>query len=287
VFLKKEKTMASMMENIARRSSVRTYRPERVEGGLKDALLDFAGKNGTGPFGNIIRFSLVEIPEDDLKDIKSLGTYGMIRGATLYLAGCVRTGQMAMEDFGYCMEKIILKATELGLGTCWLGGTLNRGNFGARMGLQAGEVIPAVTPVGYAGDNPRLWESTIRVIIGANNRKPFGSLFFLEDETVPLTEDPKDPIAQALNAVRRAPSASNKQPWRIIRRGSEFHFYMDEDKLYNSAIRDIRIQNLDLGIAMSHFQLAMEELGSSGVWTPGASALEGKNWVPIAVWKMH
>jgi nitroreductase len=275
-----------MLENMAKRRSVRTYSPEKVEAGLKDALLEYAGKNGTGPFGNTIRFIPVEIPQSDSDELKFLGTYGMIRGATLYLAGSVKKAPFAMEDFGYCMEKAVLKATELGLGTCWLGGSLNRGNFSSRTGLLAGEVIPAVTPVGYAGDNPRLWESTVRLFIGANNRKPFNTLFFSENEAVSLNEEPDDPVSQALNAVRIAPSASNKQPWRIIQKGQEFHFYMDEDKPYNSVFKDIKIQNLDMGIAMAHFELAMNELGRSGSWKPGADALKEKRWEPIAKWIM-
>ena len=278
--------MSSMIENMAKRRSVRTYRAGPVGNDLKQTLLEYVLKNSTGPFGNTIRFSLVEISESEKKDIKSLGTYGMIRGANLYLSGAVKPAPYAMEDFGYCMEKAVLKATELGLGTCWLGGTLNRGNFGSRTGLQKGEVIPAATPIGFAGDNPRLWEHTVRMMVKAHTRKPFASLFFSESETVPMVENAGDPFIKILENVRSAPSASNKQPWRIIRKGNEFSFYLDEDKLYNSAFPNIKIQNLDIGIAISHFDLSAEELGFQGVWLPEAPVLKTASWVPIATWKM-
>ena len=110
------------------------------------------------------------------------------------------------------MEKVILKATELGLGTCWLGGSLNRDVFGTKTGIQKGEVIPAATPLGYAGDNPRLWEKTVRTVIGANNRKAFGSIFFSDIETVPLEEKADDPFVKVLQSVRIAPSPSSARP---------------------------------------------------------------------------
>ena len=51
-----------------------------------------------------------------------------------------------MEDFGYLMERVILYATALGLGTCWLGGTLTKSSFAEKIDLRAGEMF--VVPKG-------------------------------------------------------------------------------------------------------------------------------------------
>ena len=40
-------------------------------------------------------------------------------------------------DFGYVFEWLILRATDLGLATCWLGGTFKRGAFGQAVGAAA------------------------------------------------------------------------------------------------------------------------------------------------------
>ena len=53
-----------------------------------------------------------------------LGTYGFIKGAYSFIASSTVREEFALESLGYQMEKIVLKATELGLGTCWLGGTV-------------------------------------------------------------------------------------------------------------------------------------------------------------------
>ncbi len=108
--------MGTMLEVIEKRHSVRTYSEKKVEEGIIKEVADFTRKNNTGPFGNKISFSIIEIKEDDLEDIKSLGTYGIIRGANIYLTGSVNPGDYAMEDFGYCMQTVILKATESRIG---------------------------------------------------------------------------------------------------------------------------------------------------------------------------
>ena len=54
-----------------------------------------------------------------------------------------------LEDFGYLTESIILYATDLGLGTCWLGGSFTRSTFIERFPLAPSETMPAVVAIGY------------------------------------------------------------------------------------------------------------------------------------------
>ena len=53
-----------------------------------------------------------------------IGTYGVIKGADAFLIGIrcekVENQKDAAINFGYDFEQIVLKATELGLGTCWI-----------------------------------------------------------------------------------------------------------------------------------------------------------------------
>lgn len=65
--------------------------------------------------------------------------------------------------------------------------------------------------------------------------------------------------------VRIAPSASNKQPWRIVMDGNNFHFFLCRNKGYGKAL-GFDIQRLDIGIAMCHFESVMNELGFLGKW---------------------
>lgn len=110
--------MQSIVDVIEQRVSTRSYNNEPVEEKKRKQLIDFLGSNTKGPFGNDIRFELLDLMDIDRSEIKSLGTYGVIKNASLLIIGAVKNQEKAMEDYGYCMEKNILKATELGLGTC-------------------------------------------------------------------------------------------------------------------------------------------------------------------------
>jgi hypothetical protein len=89
-----------------------------------------------------------------------------------------------------------------------------------------------------------------------------------------------------LECVRMAPSASNKQPWRIIKgRGQNvMHFYLKRTPGYDNIIKDIRLQNVDMGIAMCHFELSARELGLKGDWNVNDPQIKSKGMEYIASW---
>jgi hypothetical protein len=71
--------------------------------------------------------------------------------------------------------------------------------------------------------------------------------------------------------VRIAPSASNKQPWRVVKDGQRWHFYMQRTPGYREDPLKIflglcDLQRLDLGIALCHFEFAAKEAGLTGHW---------------------
>ena len=74
-----------------------------------------------------------------------------------------------------------------------------------------------------------------------------------------------------LEVVRWAPSASNKQPWRVVRGRKRWHFYLARTKGYGkglltSLVKLADLQRVDMGIAMCHFELAAREAGIEGRW---------------------
>jgi len=278
--------MGSIIDVINKRFSNRAYADRKVEDILKKLLMDYILEHCKGPFGNMVRFAFVEVADGNSSELKKLGTYSMIKGATLYLSGAVKKGKNSMEDFGYCMEAAILKATELGISTCWLGGTLNRSSFSKKMDLGQEEVIPAVTPLGYPGDKSSFIVGLMGMSRGNRNRKSFDELFFERDINNPLNKKDLGKYGSVLEGVRLSPSASNKQPWRVIRDKDKsiFHIYLNEDKIYNNLFKDIKLQNLDIGIAMCHFEIAARELGLDGSWETREPVLNSGNLVYIASW---
>lgn len=273
-------------EAIRQRISVRSYSELPVEEEVRNALDNYCHSFVSGPFGAAVRFRMLDFEPLSRDEMRRLGTYGMIKGANHYILGAVKEGRGALEDLGYCLEKIILKATSFGLGTCWLGGTFKRSAFSAKMNLAEGELLPAVTPVGYPQQDLPASDRAVRFVAGSKKRKPWEQLFFNGDGRTPLTESGAGDYRAVLEAVRMGPSASNRQPWRIIREGSDtFHLFLSESKLYNRIMGKIRIQNIDMGIAMCHFEVVAEEQGLPGQWRVNSSAPDIPGLQHIATWK--
>lgn len=279
----------TMIETIQTRRSCRTYGDKRIEPEKISELRLFLASNRKSPFGGRVRFLLLDFDELEKAELKRLTTYGVIRGARQFIAGAVAKQEKAMEDYGYGMEKNILKATSMGLGTCWLGGTFGRGGFADRIGLADGEWLPAITPVGYSGEKRSAVERMFRWVAASDKRKPWHELFYLRDIGTLLEREDAGVYETPLESVRLAPSASNKQPWRIIRDGGRnaFHFYLKRTPGYEKMFKEIRLQNVDMGIAMSHFELSAGELGITGEWQVRNPPINAGAMEYVASWIAH
>ena len=81
--------------------------------------------------------------------------------------------------------------------------------------------------------------------------------------------------------VRLAPSAVNKQPWRIVLAGNAAHFYEKRGRGYVSA-DGWDLQKLDIGIAMCHFDLLTKKKGLSAKLSledPGISVPDDVSYI--------
>jgi nitroreductase len=248
---------------IRRRVSVRTYSPTALSEGDRRELEKACGALARGPLGSPCRFRLLEGRPG--APAGRLGTYGVVRGARSYLAGAAGAGPHALEDFGYLFELLILKATERGLGTCWLGGTFRRSSFARALELEKGEVLPAVSPVGVPAGSLGAVDRLFRWGARSQHRRPWAQLFFDAATKGPLSFEAAGPYAEALEMVRLAPSAYNRQPWRLLLDGGEVHFYLQRSPGYGAAA-GVDLQRLDMGIAMAHFQLSLPAPAAEGRW---------------------
>jgi len=257
----------SILEIIKQRTSRRTYTPQPVEAEKLQALRDFSSALA-GPFGGKARFVILDTTSWGERKINALGTYGTMQGASLYIAGIIRRGEHAMEDFGYQFEQVVLRATDLGLGTCWIGGIFNRSRFAEKADVREDEILPAISPLGYSAAKRSVTDAVIRWSAGSRTRKPWAELFFDHSFEAPLTEGVAGRYHVPLEMVRLGPSASNRQPWRIIKEQGRdtFHLYLRRSRGYDKLIKAVDLQRLDMGIAMSHFELAARELGLNGRW---------------------
>lgn len=299
----------NMIEAMTTRRSTRSFDGHRLTQAETEKLRGIlvAAGSEAGPFGRSIRLALYE-SDGDGKPVK-LGTYGLISGASAFIVAAVAVGNGAMEDAGYVLERAVLEATAAGWASCWIGGVFSRGRAAEIVGLAKGEVLPAVIALGL----PAIRRSVAdRIVTGAaksRSRKALESLVFAVDGSIP-----DEPWLGVVQAMQGAPSASNKQPWRLVRLPDrdEWVIFMDEDRVYNNSLGEAHLQNLDIGIGMRHFREAAAFSGLRGQWmklpAPKGglysevrahegvldaeerlrSALrygEERGWIPIALWR--
>jgi len=255
------------------RTSIRTFRSGPLPADRRRLLEEACSALREGPLGTPCRFLLLDrgAAAGSSPGGERLGTYGVIRGASTYLAGAAVRGSFALLDFGYLFEMLVLKATELGLGTCWLGGTFRRSDFERALQLKDHEMLPAVSPVGPPARRRSLLDRLFRLGAGSRSRRPWDTLFF-DDRGMPLSPGqlPRH-HREALEMLRLAPSASNRQPWRVLAVGEQVHLYLQRTPGYHRA-GGMDLQRLDVGIAMAHFELALRAAdpgkAGRGRWEP-------------------
>ncbi len=271
-------------EVVRQRYSCRTYLAESIDAERQRRLTEFLAASRDGPLGTRGRFALIAAGADDPKALRGLGTYGYIKDPAGYVAGAVEKSPNDLEGFGYLMEQAILFATDLGLGTCWLGGTFSKSRFAGKLGVRPDEIMPAVTAIGLIAPGSHARDLIRRQARGAE-RLPAERIFFDGEFGRPLPPATAGAYAAPLEAVRWAPSASNKQPWRVVRAEDAFHFYLARTKGYGRGSLLFRLlkladlQRVDLGIAMCHFELVARETGLAGQWAvrdPGIAAPDSK-----------
>lgn len=167
-------------------------------------------------------------------------TYGIFSKVRAML---LMKGKEDMADFrekiGYYGESLLLDIVDMGLGTCWVGGTFDRDAF-----VHAeGEAIPDVILIGNIG-KPGL-KDRLMMQVNHRNRTPLEARI-TSDEPLP------DWIKSGMEAVIAAPSAMNKQKPR---------FEYSKGILTATVPNDYRADLTDLGIAKLHFEIGADNGG--------------------------
>ena len=230
------------------RRSVRTYKNEPLGKEMLDSIRRRVASIHE-PFGGRVSFRLLNAGASHLSS-------PVIRGASQYLAICAKKGENADLAAGYAGEDLILYLTGIGVGTVWIGGTMDRDAFEKAAGIKVDEVMIAVTPVGLPADKMSLRESLMRKGIKADERLKTEEIY--SERSVRNIALDHETYCDAVEAVRLAPSAVNHQPWRIIHDDAGFHFFLKRS-LKASGSPDM--QKTDMGIALCHFCAVLDEKG--------------------------
>lgn len=227
----------NIIEAMKERRSVRSFNGKPLSAEMVEDLKKAIEESYTLFGGKItIRLKSFDI-EGDFRP----STYGVIKGASDFFLMAIGEGEDSDLTAGFQFEQIVLKAWQMGLGTCWIAGTYKGSQFDEKEKWPEGESLKIICPVGVA-EKPRLMEKMMRLSIGANNRKPFASLFFEDDFSKPIKPDSK--FGEALEMMRLAPSSTNSQPWRVLVKDDKVMFYYKPK---------YPITVIDMGIGICHF----------------------------------
>ncbi|MCL2398360.1 MAG: nitroreductase [Defluviitaleaceae bacterium] len=175
-------------------------------------------------------------------------SYGMFSGVNDYIGLIAnKEDHDAAERIGYYGELVILHATIMGLGTCWVGGTFSRSNM--PFSVAGNESVIGAIIVGNNDKDDSFKEKMIR---NFSHRKS-KSLKEMYSSDAPLP----DWFTQGMEAVSKAPSAMHRQP---------VSFTYESGKV-TAGVKDISgfLMAFDLGIAKLHFELG----AGGGKWAWG------------------
>ena len=252
---------------IRRRFSVRHYTSKPVPEEILASVIK-AGETSLALDKNIkVRFHLIKEGKLVAEQMTFFtGGRWLFGSAPHFIIATSEEKPLFMMNMGFRMEQVLLFTTTQGLGTCWIGGLFTEKRIGAFLGLDKGERVIALTPLGYPDTS--FYGRTIHSVVhlGApdtRRRKPLEQIVFGSQWGSPL-ETRDSGLLEVLECTRLAPSWANTQPWRFLVSDKEIIALADARV---SSIRDGKhYYRLDVGIAMSHFFLAAKELGWKGSW---------------------
>lgn len=260
----------NIIEAIKERRSVRSYNGEPLSEVMKSEL-NKAIASVTSPFGGRVTIRLKEF---DLKNGFKPSTYGMIKGASNFFMLGIADDELSALSAGFMFEQVVLKAWQLGLGTCWIAATFKGTDFDNGEAWPDGEQLRIISPVGVAAKKSVV-ESIARMAIRSDRRKDFSSLFFDNDFDTPLSSDGR--FGQSLEMLRLAPSSTNSQPWRALVVGDTVHFYY---------VPKSQLSVLDCGIGLCHFYEAERFNSRKGEFFKSENAPTApKNWKYLVSYK--
>lgn len=252
--------MKDLEKIIAERRSVRSFNTNEPMTKKEADVLRAEFEEIKSPFGGKIS---VELKKFDLQGTFKPSTYGTINGASWYFLMGTDSTEESQLSLGFRMEQVVLKATSMGLGTCWIAATFKGTTFADAAQFPSDTPLQVVMPVGYPAEKKSLKEKLMRATLGSAKRKPMSDLFIVNDNSE---------YYKPLEMMRLAPSSTNSQPWRAEVDGDTVYFYYE--KKSEASI-------LDLGIGLSHFYLSAKEMGIEGSLSICKEAPAHDKWIPL------
>ena len=225
-----EDLRSAIDKRVSRRTYLKTSLPPEAADHLRGLAQRLNEKEG-------LRIQLVE--DDDALFRNFFAGYGMFSGVRHYFALVgPKDDPVLLEKLGFAGERLVLEATRMGLGTCWVGGTFRRGACETSLKLGTQESLPAIICVGEVPQEKTGREKLLSKVSKRRSKTV--------DEMLTFEGEVPGWVLEGMQAVVKAPSALNAQPVRFHYEGGRVTAAVEKPQTH---------QGLDLGIARLHFEL--------------------------------
>ena len=212
--------MEDIEKLIKERHSVRDYLDKEIEQAKVDELNKLIKS-----INEKEKLNIQLILDDREVFDKFILSYGRLKNCKNYIALIGKKDSSLDEKIGYNGEKIVLKAQELGLNTCWVAGTYKKSIVKAK--INNNEKLVCIIAIGYGKTNGVVRKSK-------------------KIEEVTDSKDYPDWFKKGVEFALLAPTAINQQKFKFD--------YIDDNIVSAKALRG-HLTKIDLGIVKYHFEL--------------------------------
>lgn len=233
-------------EAIYRRRSIRKYLNEELQVGILEEIKE-ACKSVKKLYEDIDMD--IHVVEDGIKiqNITTgiIGAFGKIK-APHYIVITSNKKEGYLENVGFAMESIVLSLTDMGIGTCFIGSSINEQLLKDIIPINKNHEAVITISFGFPRDDETMGKKIIR------SRKRMEISEFTSGYVTKTWQ-------HILDAVRMAPSAMNSQPWRFFINKNIIDIYsMNKNFIFIKGSKEMN--RIALGTALYHLYIAAKRL---------------------------
>jgi nitroreductase len=263
-------------DTIASIKSIRDYKKEEVSLQKLDQLKDYFDK-GKRLIEDINIEVLLKNKSDVYDNLKNSAGYNdrMIE-APHYMIFLSEEKDHYIENTGYAAEDIMLKAWELGIGSCWI--TFKDGeDLKKKLNIESDKKVTALISLGFDDNKNKVIYETVyehnpsktevKIIEdNVSDRLGLREVVFMKKwgENADTDELTNMGLLEAFVSARRAPSTKNRQPWRFIVDGGTIVLALRSD-----SYADGYEEKIDTGVIMLYFEAIIDSTLFDMKWNLG------------------
>ena len=255
-----------LYQAIIDRATVRQFEQAALTQDSVDQLNAFiAMSKPLVPDNHVAFLQLHEINPVDL--LVAQGPYGTFVVSPHVLLPYTTSQQFPLLEVGYQAQQVVIHLFKAGIGSCYLGTAGRETSVIRHFGLPVNSVMGASLVIGYPKDSDfRSVANFFRKPGNPTKRLAMEELFFLDE--FGNTGTMPEALSLVMTAAQRAPSATNAQPWRFVRKGDWLYLYV-LPRVYPFVLSQ-RNRNTyalhDAGLVMANISLAYQALGEERNW---------------------